>query len=309
MARDVIPDEGETHDGGLSVPESVPPRVFISYSHDSDEHNNRVLGLADRLRADGVDAMVDQFVQAPEQGWPAWCEEQIDKADFVLMVCTETFLRRVKGDEERGKGHGVLWEARLIRQQLYDAGSVSNKFVPVLFADGESSNVPNLLRGVSIYRVETPGDYEALLRLLTNQPLTPPHPPGPRKLLPPRTRRFADSSRDFAKDDDIRTDAAQRPDVGPVPEINDQPAANSDPKSNKPQAPADSKKGTKWRVNQWLVLVGGFLAALTAILAQIPPVVEAASKACAAVRICWENPCSDITKLTGEEWQKCLQNR
>ncbi|MCP4656050.1 MAG: hypothetical protein GY856_11605, partial [bacterium] len=32
------------------------PRVFLSYSHDSDEHRDRVLALADRLRADGIDA-------------------------------------------------------------------------------------------------------------------------------------------------------------------------------------------------------------------------------------------------------------
>ena len=28
---------------------STPPKVFISYSHDSQEHKDRVLSLADRL--------------------------------------------------------------------------------------------------------------------------------------------------------------------------------------------------------------------------------------------------------------------
>jgi hypothetical protein len=32
------------------------PRLFISYSHDSREHQDRVRGLADRLRANGIDA-------------------------------------------------------------------------------------------------------------------------------------------------------------------------------------------------------------------------------------------------------------
>ena len=31
----------------------APPLVFISYSHDSAEHRDRVVELADRLRADG----------------------------------------------------------------------------------------------------------------------------------------------------------------------------------------------------------------------------------------------------------------
>src|SRR6516162_11655726 len=100
----------------------APPRVFISYSHDSADHQDRVLELADRLRGDGIDAIIDQYVQSPPEGWPAWCEAEIRRARFVLMICTEIYLRRVSGEEEPGKGHGVLREARLIRQHLYDAG-------------------------------------------------------------------------------------------------------------------------------------------------------------------------------------------
>jgi hypothetical protein len=51
-----------------------PPRVFVSYSHDTVEHQERVLTFADRLRADGVDAEIDQYNVAPPKGWPLWCE-------------------------------------------------------------------------------------------------------------------------------------------------------------------------------------------------------------------------------------------
>jgi WD40 repeat protein len=37
---------------------SQPPRVFISYSHDSPEHAQHVLELAERLRKDGIDAQL-----------------------------------------------------------------------------------------------------------------------------------------------------------------------------------------------------------------------------------------------------------
>jgi len=80
------------------------------------------------------------------------------------MVCTATYLRRVEGNEEPGIGHGVLWEGRLIKRHLYDAGSVSSKFVPVLFADGSDAHVPVPVAGATIYRIETPEGYEALLR-------------------------------------------------------------------------------------------------------------------------------------------------
>jgi hypothetical protein len=66
------------------LPRSSPTRVLISYSHDNPAHCDRVLALADRLRADGIDAVVDQYIHAPPEGWPAWCVAQIDTADFVL---------------------------------------------------------------------------------------------------------------------------------------------------------------------------------------------------------------------------------
>ena len=65
-----------------------PPRVFISYSHDNPAHQDRVLDFADRLRADGIDASIDQYVPFPGEGWPGWCETEIRKAQFVLLVCT-----------------------------------------------------------------------------------------------------------------------------------------------------------------------------------------------------------------------------
>src|SRR5512132_4180831 len=127
--------------------ERRPPRVFISYSHDTVEHQDRVLDFADRLRAEGIDAEVDQYNTAPPEGWPLWCERQIKAADVVLMVCTETYYHRVSDDEEQGKGRGVVWEARIIRQLLYDAGTVSDKFVPVLFSDASLDQIPTPIKG------------------------------------------------------------------------------------------------------------------------------------------------------------------
>ena len=80
-----------------------PPKVFISYSHDSTEHAERVLELSNRLRRDGVDCMIDQYRRRTEAGWTLWMEKQIENSDFVLMVCTETYFRRVRDDEESGR--------------------------------------------------------------------------------------------------------------------------------------------------------------------------------------------------------------
>ena len=106
------------------------PAVFISYSHDSPEHEASVLALANRLRADGIDAILDQGESLPPLGWDLWGQEQIQTARFVLVVCTATYRRRFDGEEEPGKGLGAISEAGFIRQILYDAGGVNEKFLP-----------------------------------------------------------------------------------------------------------------------------------------------------------------------------------
>ena len=90
--------------------ETRPPIVFISYSHDSPEHADRVLELSDHLRADGIDCILDQYEVSSPEGFPRWMDRHIRDADFVLMICTQTYSRRVMGEEEPGKGHGVAWK-------------------------------------------------------------------------------------------------------------------------------------------------------------------------------------------------------
>jgi hypothetical protein len=58
------------------MPESQnKPKVFISYSHDSDQHKDRVLALSDRLREDGIDCIIDQYETSP----PEMTEKSVGK--------------------------------------------------------------------------------------------------------------------------------------------------------------------------------------------------------------------------------------
>lgn len=172
------------------------PKVFISYSHDGEEHEARVLELCNRLRTDGIDADIDQYEDAPDEGWPAWCEGRIAWADRVLMVCSETYCRRVAGREEADRGLGVVWEARLIRQLIYEAASATDKFIPVLFTDGSPAHIPTAVKGATRWVVDTPQGYEGLYRQLTSQPRVrkpglgriatmPPRDPQPPVAAPP----------------------------------------------------------------------------------------------------------------------------
>ena len=96
----------------------TPPSVFISYTHDSPEHKDAILALSERLRQEGVDCVIDQYEQAPAEGWPSWCERQVEQANFVLVACTETYRRRFEKEEVPGKGLGGTWEGHIITQEL-----------------------------------------------------------------------------------------------------------------------------------------------------------------------------------------------
>ena len=150
--------------------ETDNPKVFISYSHDSQEHMIQVLNLSNRLRTDGIDCTIDQYVFSPPEGWPRWMANQIEEADFVLVVCTESYERRFKGKEETGKGLGAKWEGAIITQELYDAEAKNTNFIPVIFSEKESVHIPIVLRGATYYKLNTEEGYEALYRHLTNQP-------------------------------------------------------------------------------------------------------------------------------------------
>jgi hypothetical protein len=79
--------------------DQLPLSVFISYSHDSDEHRGRVLRLSERLRVDGIETILDRYVEggSPPEGWPRWMMNGLDQATHILCVCIQTYYRRFRG--------------------------------------------------------------------------------------------------------------------------------------------------------------------------------------------------------------------
>lgn len=165
--------------------------VFISYSHDSEAHSQRVLELSDRLRKDGINCILDQYIDSPPESWPQWMDREIDKADAVLMVCTQIYYNRVMGKEKKGKGRGVKWEAVLTYNHLYHNDSKNTRFIPVVFRDEDERFIPMPIKGSTFYCLENDAGYEAgyekLYRRLTGQPLVEKPELGQvRKLAPKR---------------------------------------------------------------------------------------------------------------------------
>jgi hypothetical protein len=145
--------------------------LFISYSHDSNEHRERVLGLSERLRADGIPTILDRYVEkgSPSEGWPRWMMNGLNAATHVLCVCTEIYRRRFLGQEVPDKGKGVDWAGALMTQALYDVRSRTNKFIPVLFARSDESHIPEPLRPQTHYLLDSEAGYQALYDALLDQ--------------------------------------------------------------------------------------------------------------------------------------------
>ena len=150
-------------------------KIFISYSKEEPAHNQRVLNLANKLREHGQVVWLDQYEQAPADGWPAWMRRCIVDADYVLMVCTRTYNLRIQGKAGEGEGLGVFWEGDLLDNLKYRKKQ-NRLTVPLLFAGSTPDDVPLEFQGLSrfeikAFSIQDPG-YLALYRLVSEQPET-----------------------------------------------------------------------------------------------------------------------------------------
>lgn len=173
---------------------SGPKRVFISYSHDSAKHTERVRQLADALRRDGVDCRLDQYIHPPGEGWAEWCEKEIRGADFVILVITGEYQRRVTAQPSPGPGRGSRWEFDLVRSLRYLRTLDAGKLLTVVFSQQDQQHVESLLGAAHHYLVAgtsfKDAGYEKLYRRLTDQPDVPLPELGSLKALPLRQRQF-----------------------------------------------------------------------------------------------------------------------
>jgi TIR domain len=93
------------------------PQVFISYSHDSDEHKAWVADLARFLVSNGIDVIIDAWNLRRGEDIPKFMEDGLSSADRVLMICTERYVE--KADGALG---GVGYEKMIVTAELMRFG-------------------------------------------------------------------------------------------------------------------------------------------------------------------------------------------
>lgn len=115
------------------------PKVFVSYSHDSQEHKRWVLEFATKLRHNGIDAILDQWELKRGDDIPHFMETHLANSDYVLMICTDKYVEKANS----GAG-GVGYEKMIITSELMK-NIDSNKVIPVIRQNG-THNVPTFLK-------------------------------------------------------------------------------------------------------------------------------------------------------------------
>lgn len=144
------------------------PKVFISYSHDSQIHKKWVLDLATRLRNSGIDAIIDQWELKPGDDIPHFMETQLSTSNYVLMVCTNRYVEKANS----GKG-GVGYEKMIVTSELI-SNIDSNKVIPLIRQTG-THEVPTFLKSKLFVDFSLDEEFEfsfdELVRALHNAPI------------------------------------------------------------------------------------------------------------------------------------------
>lgn len=153
------------------------PKVFVSYSHDSDEHKAWVAKLTTDLCRNGVDATLDQFDLALGQDVAMFMQRGVATSDRVIMVCSEAYVKKA----DAGAG-GVGYERLVITSEVVQ-NIDTKKFIPLVRGNPSSPKVPRFMGPRFYVDFTRDEDYtaklEEILREIHNVPLAAKPPLGP----------------------------------------------------------------------------------------------------------------------------------
>lgn len=156
-----------------------PPRCFISYSWDSEEHRDWVRKLATRLRECGIDAILDQWHCAPGIDLTKFMEQSVRGSNYVILVCTPNFCKKA----DSGVG-GVGYEKAIVTGEIFAGEVEETKFVPVLRAGDVKGSLPSYLKSRLFVDFRDDNFFEdrleELLRHFHGAPRYRPPPIGPK---------------------------------------------------------------------------------------------------------------------------------
>lgn len=117
----------------------IPPKVFVSYSHDNELYKDWVLRLATRLMANGVDVILDQWDLNLGSDLPRFMETGLVGANRVLAICTSAYVEKANA----GLG-GVGYEKMILTAQVMQ-NVTSERIIPIIRDNDGKPPVPTFL--------------------------------------------------------------------------------------------------------------------------------------------------------------------
>lgn len=148
----------------------IPPQVFISYSWDNVDHKNWVLNLANELRNNGINSIIDQYVLKGGKNAPYFMEQSIEKSDKVLIIFTENY--KLKAENRKG---GVGYEYSILNAELYKKIVENEKYIPILRQGSRDNSIPGFMQQFFSIDMRKEDDFKEKLNELVltifNEPL------------------------------------------------------------------------------------------------------------------------------------------
>ncbi|MCG8803994.1 TIR domain-containing protein [Tenacibaculum finnmarkense] len=149
----------------------MQPIVFISYSHDSEEHKNWVLQLATRLRSNGVDIILDRWNLKLGSDLASFMERGLSKSTRIVCICSDSYVKKAN----EGKG-GAGYEKQIMTAEIINDQN-TNWVIPLIKNNKEDKKTPTFLNGRMYLNFEDSNlyesKYEELLRDILDEPILP----------------------------------------------------------------------------------------------------------------------------------------
>lgn len=135
------------------------PKVFVSYSHDSEEHKEWVLKLSSDLRRHGVDIILDQWDVRLGDDLPFFMEQGLSFSNLVLCICSEKYVE--KSNANKG---GVGYEKKILSADLMKDSS-KNYIIPIKI-NNNNDKLPRFLSGTLYLDFDNNDYYDSYRKLL-----------------------------------------------------------------------------------------------------------------------------------------------
>lgn len=139
------------------------PKIFISYSHDNEEHKDWVYRLATDLMNQGIDTVLDQWDLSLGANLPKFMEKGLSQSDRVLVVCTDNYI--AKSNEGIA---GVGYENTILTAELLLDQSTT-KFIPIVKSVTQRMKTPLCLAGRFYIDFTDNNQYDEALNQLVHE--------------------------------------------------------------------------------------------------------------------------------------------